>query len=156
MMTRSREGSWLLWRRKNSRSRRFTRLRRTALPRRRVTASPRRGRRGLRRRQNDPEMARVEPPALGLGPEIVGATAEPVRFGETGCPCDGWGRDGVGAPVDGMRGQDQEALHRLDREAFPAPGPTALDDPAAAPGAHPLQKAVGSGPAQIMGLIRAF
>ena len=45
---------------------------------------------------------------------------------------------------------------RLDRQTFPAPGPAALDDLAAAPGAHPLQETVGSGAAQIMGLIRAF
>ena len=44
----------------------------------------------------------------------------------------------------------------LDRQAFPAPGPAALDDLAAAPGAHPFQEPVGPGAAQIMGLIGPF
>ncbi len=41
---------------------------------------------------------------------------------------------------------------KLDRQAFTAPGAAALDDLAATPGAHPLQEAVGPGPAQIMRL----
>jgi hypothetical protein len=44
----------------------------------------------------------------------------------------------------------------LNRQAFPALGPAALDNLAAAPGAHPFQEAVSSGPAQIMRLIGAF
>jgi hypothetical protein len=114
------------------------------------------GPRGLRRGQGDPEMARVQPPPLGLDPEIIAATAETIRFGETGGPCDDWGRDGGGAPVDGMRGGTQGHSTGLDRQAFPASGPAAFDDRAAALGAHPLQKTVGPGPAQIMWLISPF
>ena len=44
MMTRSTTGNSILWRRKNSRSKRFTRLRCTAFPTRRLTTSPNRGR----------------------------------------------------------------------------------------------------------------
>ena len=55
-----------------------------------------------------------------------------------------------------MRGRTQGHSTGLDRQAFAAPGPAALDDRAAALGAHPLQEAVGPGPAQIMGLIRPF
>ena len=61
----------------------------------------------LRRRQGDPEMTRVYPSPLGLDPEKFRATAETVRFGEAGGPCDGWSRDGGGAPVDGVRGRTQ-------------------------------------------------
>lgn len=44
-------------------------------------------------------MGRVEPLTLGLGPEELGAAAQPVRFGEAGGPgCPG-GRDGGGAPA---------------------------------------------------------
>ena len=114
------------------------------------------GTRPLRQRQGDPEMTRVYPSPLGLDPEKFSATAETVRFGEAGGPGDGWGRDGGGAPVDSVRGRTQEHSTGLDRQAFAAPGPAAFDDLAAAPGAHPLQEAVGSGPAQIMWLKRPF
>ncbi len=47
------------------------------------------GARGGGRGQDDPEMARMQPPPLGLDPEKIAATAEMIRFGETGGPCDG-------------------------------------------------------------------
>ena len=153
MMTKSPGGSCCLWRRKNSRSKRFTRLRRTAFPRRRVTANPRRAapvgpgprtmpkwsvwsrrpwawarRKSARRRIRSALVKRAVPLAVGVLAEH--------RLG-----------------VFGVR---LRRLPPLDREACPALGPTAVQNPAAALGAHPLQKAVGSGPAQIMGLIGAF
>lgn len=55
-----------------------------------------------------------------------------------------------------MRGRNQGRSTGLDRQAFAASGPAALDDRAATLSAHPLQETVGSGAAQIMGLIRPF
>jgi hypothetical protein len=153
MMTRSPGGSCCLWRRKNSRNRRFTRLRRTAFPRRRVTANPRRAapvgpgpttmpkcrvwsrrpwawarRKSARRRIRSALLKRAVPLAVG----------------------------GLAEHRLGVVGVRLRRLPPLDREAGPALGPTALQNPAAALAAHPLQKAVGSGPAQIMGLIGTF
>jgi hypothetical protein len=114
---------------------------------------PQTGGAGRRRSQNNPKVVRVQPPALGLGLQKVGTAAQPVRFAEAGRPfrAGGW----VRAPAGVGRGRVQR-VPPLNREAFPAPGPTALDHPAATPGAHPLQETVGAGPAQIMGLKGAF
>jgi hypothetical protein len=38
---------------------------------------------------NDPEVARMEPLTLGLRPEEIRATAEPLRLGETSSPFNG-------------------------------------------------------------------
>jgi hypothetical protein len=94
----------------------------TALPKRRVTTAQA-GRRGLRGRQRDPEMARVYPSPLGLNPEIFRATAEPIRFGETGGPFSGWGRDGGGEPVDGIRGRAQEHSTKTKPSGVSGPWP---------------------------------
>ena len=130
------------------------RLRLTALPKRRVTTSPRRG------------------PGASVGARVTPKWREYSRFPWA------WARRysarrrsrsalvklavpltvGVGT---GHRSTECEVGLRdtppiLNRQAFAAPGPAALDDGAAAFGAHPLQEAVGPGPAQIMRLISAF
>jgi hypothetical protein len=107
----------------------------------------------LRGRQGDPEMARMQPPPLGLDPEIIATAAEPIRLGETGDPLAGWGRPRRPTELGGGLRITPPALNR---QAFPTLGPAAVDDLAATPGTHPLQEAVGSGPTQIMGLIGAL
>jgi hypothetical protein len=96
-------------------------------------------------------VAGVKPFPLGLEPQEIGATAEPIRLGETGGPFNDWGSGG-GAPAV-VVGSATQGLPPLNGEAFPSLGPAASQDLTAAPGAHAVQKAVGPAPAQIMGLI---
>jgi hypothetical protein len=73
--------------------------------------------------QSDPKVARVEPPALGLGPEKVGAAAQPVRFAEAGRAFGGGGV--VRAPAGAGRGPVQVAPTLRPRGAS-GPGPDAV------------------------------
>ncbi len=99
-------------------------------------------------------MAAIEPFALGLDPQEIGPTAKPIRLAETGGPFNGWGSGG-GAPAVFSQGAAQ-GLPPLNGEAFPSLGPAASQHLAAAPGARAAQKAVGTAPAQVMGLISAL
>lgn len=90
------------------------------------------GNRGGRRCHNDPEMAPIKPLALGLRPEKIGALAEPVRFGITGGPLGGWGQDGGGTPVRGIRRMAQGHPPVTPR-GVSGPWP----DVASRPGGHP-------------------
>lgn len=143
------------WRRKNSRSKRLTRLRLTALPKRFVTTSPRRGlpagagasvmpkcrvcsrrpwaraRRNSGRCRRRSSLVKRAVPGEGLG----GVKTEPRL-----CSV-GWLR---------------RAPRFLHGQAFAAPGPAALYHKTPRLGAHPAQKTVGARPAQIAGLICAF
>jgi len=155
MMIKSSRGSLSLWRRKNSRSMRLTRLRFTALPKRLVTTSPSRGlpacpgakvmpkwrvcsrrpwararRKSARYRRRSALRKRAVP-----GDEAVGMGAE-RRLCSVG-----WLR---------------WAPRLLHAQAFAASGPAALQHLTPPPGTHAAQKAVGARPAQIAGLKCAF
>jgi hypothetical protein len=73
--------------------------------------------------QSDPEVARMEPFALGLRPEEIGPTADSIRLGETGSPFNGWGRDGGRAPAGHFLGVAQRSspLFRLSGVSGPWP-----------------------------------
>ena len=154
-MIRSSLGSRSLWRRKNSRSRRLIRLRRTALPNRFVTTSPSRGLspgpgakvmpkcRVLSRRPWD--LARRN----SLRCKRRSALVKRAVPGELRGSLEA-------APRLLSGGWLRRAPRRLHAQALAASGPAAFQYPPPSPGAHAAQKAVGAGPAQIAGLKCTF
>jgi hypothetical protein len=104
---------------------------------------PQAGRAGGPWPQNDAEVERVEPPALGLGPEKIGPSADAVRFGETGSPFSGGGVGG--APVGGFRGPAQEAP-TLRPRGVSGPWPDGASKPGGRPWCSSAPKSRGFGP----------
>ena len=104
---------------------------------------PQAGRAGGPWPHNDAEVGRVEPPALGLGPEEIGPSADPIRFGKTGSP---FGGGGVGrAPVGGCRGPAQEAPTLRPRGGS-GPWPDGASKPGGRPCCSSAPKSRGFGP----------
>jgi hypothetical protein len=58
-------------------------------------------------------VARMKPFTLGLHPEEIRATAEPLRLGETSGTFNGWVRGSEGAPAWGFPGVAQRVSPRL-------------------------------------------
>jgi len=154
-MTKSSGGNLSLWRRKNSRSKRLTRLRLTALPKRLVTTSPSRG-------LPAGAGARVMPKCRVCSRRPwARARRKSARYRRRSAlvkravPGEGAGGMGAESRLCSV-GWLRRAPRLLHGQAFAASGPAPFHHPPAPLGAHPAQEAVSARPAQIAGLICTF